>query len=487
MLGAGQKQNLKRSSARAAGRARVIAASVGTASLLLASLLLLLGWTLPAEAQTVRCNGEVATIVGTDGDDVLRGTAGRDVIHGRAGDDTLIGFAGNDVLCGGGGNDSLTGHNGNDVLIGGAGNDRLIANAGDDRLLGITGDDILNGGPGTDVCIGGIGRDQGSACETRTGLLRPSLLLQRDNVQLAPRRSVTYNLTLNRNDWIYLNFDNPSFLGTLEDTNLDGTWRLVDSRGETVVQSFALNDPLAPTRILRTGRYRLEMTAHTDGAVFSFRALRAPVSISRLMKNQAAVGRIAIPGEQHRHRFQAAAGERLYLDFDHEGLHPEARWWVVPVGRALDEAVAGSFLIGDETKQIVIPAAGAYDVLIRGNNDELYAYGFTLRTTTRMVRQTQLGESISAGFERPGEVDVYRFSADAGDVLNIAFDFSRDDASRGGTYRIERVGEFDDPVIDRRSLCCPLEVTLETSGTYLVIANARTDQTFPYSISLNQG
>ena len=42
----------------------------------------------PAAATDVLCFGEPVTIMGTDGDDVLRGSAGvRDVIYGGAGND----------------------------------------------------------------------------------------------------------------------------------------------------------------------------------------------------------------------------------------------------------------------------------------------------------------------------------------------------------------------------------------------------------------
>ena len=47
------------------------------------------------------CSGERATIVGTQGRDVLRGSARRDVIAGLGGNDRLSGLEGNDLICGG--------------------------------------------------------------------------------------------------------------------------------------------------------------------------------------------------------------------------------------------------------------------------------------------------------------------------------------------------------------------------------------------------
>lgn len=70
-----------------------------------------------------RCDGEVATIVGTAGPDTVSGTAARDVVVGLGGDDVLAGLGGADVICGGAGDDRLSGGPGGDVLLGGRGID----------------------------------------------------------------------------------------------------------------------------------------------------------------------------------------------------------------------------------------------------------------------------------------------------------------------------------------------------------------------------
>ncbi len=109
---------------------------------------------------TAQCAGLKATIVGTNGPDVLRGTPGRDVIVGLGGDDTIFGGDGRDTICGGGGsdiidagegNDTVFGHTafqdgpGADTLLGGGGNDFLSGSGGGDRILGGPGDDELHG------------------------------------------------------------------------------------------------------------------------------------------------------------------------------------------------------------------------------------------------------------------------------------------------------------------------------------------------------
>ena len=105
----------------------------------------------PATPVVVTCGGQLATIVGTNGADVLVGTAGDDVIAGLDGADTIFGLEGNDMMCGGPGDDRLFGAVGDDLMFGGEGNDRLLGGDGGDTLNCGAGIDIAHGDPGTDV------------------------------------------------------------------------------------------------------------------------------------------------------------------------------------------------------------------------------------------------------------------------------------------------------------------------------------------------
>jgi Ca2+-binding RTX toxin-like protein len=82
----------------------------------------------------VTCEGETATIVGTNGNNDITGTSGNDVIAGLGGNDRIRALGGNDIVCGGAGNDDMDGGEGRDELVGAAGNDRA------------------NGGTGNDIC-----------------------------------------------------------------------------------------------------------------------------------------------------------------------------------------------------------------------------------------------------------------------------------------------------------------------------------------------
>jgi Ca2+-binding RTX toxin-like protein len=95
----------------------------------------------------VLCRGLPATIVGTEGRDIIIGTPGPDVIHGLGGNDVIRGGRGDDLICGG------------------PGRDRLSGGPGRDRLFGDSGRDRLDGGAGRDRCWGGGGTDIGFRCE----------------------------------------------------------------------------------------------------------------------------------------------------------------------------------------------------------------------------------------------------------------------------------------------------------------------------------
>jgi hypothetical protein len=124
-----------------------------------------------AEIEAPLCHGRQATIVGTDGNDVIHGTPGRDVIWGGPGNDVIYGELGNDLICGGPGDDVIHGGRGNDAIYGGPGTDTVLGELGDDKVLGGPGNgdevagglgiDIVNGGPGNeDIVHGDYGYDR---------------------------------------------------------------------------------------------------------------------------------------------------------------------------------------------------------------------------------------------------------------------------------------------------------------------------------------
>ena len=77
----------------------------------------------------------MATITGTNLDDVLNGTASADTIYGLDGNDELYGADGDDSVDGGNGDDFVAGDAGNDTVNGGAGADAIAGGDGNDVYI----------------------------------------------------------------------------------------------------------------------------------------------------------------------------------------------------------------------------------------------------------------------------------------------------------------------------------------------------------------
>jgi Ca2+-binding RTX toxin-like protein len=99
------------------------------------------------------------TILGGQGDDIVKGGAGNETVLGLGGRDQVYGGGGNDRVSGGAGRDYLDGQSGDDVIYGGLDNDVVYGLDGNDQLDGGAGDDYLEGGAGNDTLAGGAGKD----------------------------------------------------------------------------------------------------------------------------------------------------------------------------------------------------------------------------------------------------------------------------------------------------------------------------------------
>ena len=89
------------------------------------------------------CNGQAATITGTQFADQIVGTSHKDVIVAGPGPDRIYGRGGDDIICGGFGDDQAYAGWGTDRVFGGPGRDTLM-----DRSFDYN--DLLHGGPGAD-------------------------------------------------------------------------------------------------------------------------------------------------------------------------------------------------------------------------------------------------------------------------------------------------------------------------------------------------
>ncbi len=119
-----------------------------------------------SQAQEIpSCFGAPATIVGTEGDDVIEGTRQADVIAGLGGSDFIKGRGGGDRICGGPNPEPAAPEVWPEQLYGGRGNDRLSGGDGVDDIYGnnssgflpwgerVSDDDILKGGADFDTLV----------------------------------------------------------------------------------------------------------------------------------------------------------------------------------------------------------------------------------------------------------------------------------------------------------------------------------------------
>ncbi|MGZ5386906.1 MAG: calcium-binding protein [Solirubrobacterales bacterium] len=137
----------------------------------LAAVALFALWAIgPAQADAARCGGRKATMVGGEGDNVLKAPKkGPQVIVGGSGDDLIIARRNKDFVCGGAGADRIYAGTGRDRTFGGSGDDfidegpgsgKVVAGAGADRVVGGGGGDRIRGGPGDDRLFGEIQDDK---------------------------------------------------------------------------------------------------------------------------------------------------------------------------------------------------------------------------------------------------------------------------------------------------------------------------------------
>ena len=159
-----------------------------------AATLALLATGAGAADTTATCMGEKATIVGTEGDDLIAGTSKDDVIVSLAGNDVISAHDGDDLVCAGDGNDRIDGGDGFfDGIDGGAGDDwidggdaafafaiyddspgpvsanlvaKTVTGDGTDTLANVNSligspyDDILKGDDRLNLIVGGDGNDR---------------------------------------------------------------------------------------------------------------------------------------------------------------------------------------------------------------------------------------------------------------------------------------------------------------------------------------
>jgi RTX calcium-binding nonapeptide repeat (4 copies) len=106
------------------------------------------------------CNGLIATITGTAGDDVIEGTSGDDVIYDASGNNKITSRGGNDTICTGAGNDTIDSGDGADYVDAGGGDNEIWLRGEGDTLIAGAGNDTIDSGDGADTVDAGDGANK---------------------------------------------------------------------------------------------------------------------------------------------------------------------------------------------------------------------------------------------------------------------------------------------------------------------------------------
>ncbi len=293
------------------------------------------------------CNGQLATIVGTDGADELFGTDGPDVIAGLNGPDVIHGLGGDDVLCGDNGSDVLYGGDGNDLLFGGNGDDGLLGGHGDDTLDGFRGADLEDGGPGTDSLDGGQGPDECRLGETYNDC---------ETIQANRPPVADAGGDLNATSYVPIRLDGSESWDPDADL-LHYSWTPV---GQPAGSVAALDDPSVPQPLLipdLPGEYLFELVVD-DGS------LASPAAAVKVTSFDGGGPPNALAGRDR----EAQVGVPIGLDgsasFDPDGLPLGFEWSLVsvPAGSLLTDADLADRLTA--TPSLTPDAAGGYLVAL---------------------------------------------------------------------------------------------------------------------------
>ncbi|MGL4543245.1 MAG: calcium-binding protein, partial [Polymorphobacter sp.] len=186
--------------------------------------------------------GDVASINGGAGADIIMASKVGDIVNGGWGDDTLRGISGDDFLNGEIGNDTIDGGAGADTLSGGADNDLLIGGAGADTLFGDDGDDVfrilpkdvadsIDGGTGIDTVEAGANGTQ-MALVAITGI---EIVSGGGFINVAVVGSAADDL---------LDFSGISFIGIKNISGLGGNDSIIGSMGDDLLLGVGGNDVL---------------------------------------------------------------------------------------------------------------------------------------------------------------------------------------------------------------------------------------------------
>ncbi|CAM2011048.1 Ig-like domain-containing protein [Acanthopleuribacter pedis] len=279
-------------------------------------------------------------------------------------------------------------------------------------------------------------------------------------------------------------------------------WACLTPSGETLFrQSLGSADP-GSYSLLEPGIYLITLgepgTNNTDSYRFQLWDVSEPDRFAITIGDTVSdgipgpgAGRIETPGSLDQYRFQATAGQQIFLDVQRNGQLSSVDWQLEnPAGVALFSNCLGC---GDPGT-FRLAETGEYTIQVGGDReDDVGDYRFRLtEVPPANLFDINLGDTVSDGspgpgagnIETPGAFDGYRFSVAAG--TRVFFDVQRSNDISNIDWRLE-----DETGANLFETCfgCgdPGTHLLERGGTYtLWVGEANNDRTGVYQFRITE-
>jgi hypothetical protein len=258
-------------------------------------------------------------------------------------------------------------------------------------------------------------------------------------------------------------------------------WRLADEAGTQVFAAcLGCGNPGVFT-LERGGQYTLtvgEAGTQEIGAyevvIASVRVHHFPVNLDAIVKDGVpgpGAGNLETPGSRDMYTFSAEAGQEVYFGVYESNTIPQADFVVLAEdGLRVFWACLGCGNPGAFT----LASAGTYTIVIGSDeNTETGVYSLVIANVRTDRFEISPGTPISSGqpgpgagdIETPGGRDVYKFSANPGEVMH--FEVVEAEGMPQVTWRL--VDEAGAEVFDTCLGCSPpADITLERGGAYSV-------------------
>jgi predicted RNA-binding protein associated with RNAse of E/G family len=197
-------------------------------------------------------------------------------------------------------------------------------------------------------------------------------------------------------------------------------WRLYDPHGNLAFgpQSFTVD--VDTLELPLTGAYTLLVEGRyfeTAAATYTVNVQPVTDSTTPLALNATATGDVGTAGERDAFTFSLAAAATLY--FDALASDQSLRWTLTgPGGTVVDQrAFTGSDSVDVADPMFRRLPAGSYTLTVDAAGDATPAYAFRLLDLATAGAAAAQGVPVAGTLGPANETDVYRFDAEAGDLL----------------------------------------------------------------------